>query len=87
MVTQMGSEQQIPPQATVIKLGFPAWSNEPMTQAGVGWTSVLAPIDFFMMIPPCNYLFFSKIEFTVYTDLKRLARCFSTGIEKDLEAA
>src|SRR4030067_658310 len=47
-----GVEQQTPPQATVIMLGFPSLSYVPTTHTGVGNTRVFAPIDFFMAWHP-----------------------------------
>src|SRR4030065_851752 len=41
-------EEQIPPHAAAIMLGFPSLSYVPTTHTGVGKTRVLAPIDFFM---------------------------------------
>src|SRR3990172_3964673 len=45
-------EQQIPPHAAAITLGFPSLSYVPTTHTGVGKTRVLAPIDFFMASIP-----------------------------------
>jgi hypothetical protein len=45
---QGGFEQQIPPQAAVIKFGFPFLSYVPITHAGAGRDRVLAPKDFFI---------------------------------------
>src|SRR3990172_10474944 len=45
-------EQQIPPHAAAITLGFPSLSYVPTTHTGVGKTRVLAPIDFFIASTP-----------------------------------
>src|SRR3990172_5245594 len=64
MAMQGGIEQQIPPQATVIMLGFPSLSYVPTTHTGVGNTRVFAPIDFFMArIPP--FFFFPPSLFSL----------------------
>jgi hypothetical protein len=47
METQGGAEQQIPPHATVMTLGFPDLSYVPTINTGVGYRMVFAPRDFF----------------------------------------
>jgi hypothetical protein len=51
IVTAGGLEQQIPPQAIVIKLGWSFVSYDPTHHTGFGKAKVLAPNDFFMIDP------------------------------------
>jgi hypothetical protein len=51
MVTAGGFEQQIPPQAMVIRFGCPVISYDPTHHTGLGKAKVLAPKDFFITTP------------------------------------